>query len=120
MRYRSKLHQDIKRQEREAKEQQKKDYMIKQEKNERIRNYSKNVKDLYMPGGPRSSKSQKRTDIGSDGRSAYVGTDVSSEITSGAKEIRKRLRSGAAQQRHDYNDSAATNNQISVEGSGNK
>ncbi len=59
-----------------------------------MRNYSKNVKDLYMPGGPRSSKSQKRTEASTDGRSAYLNADSDT-----VKEIRPRLRSGAAQDR---------------------
>jgi len=36
--------------------------VVKQEKNERVKNYAKNVKDLYMPG-KRSSKSQVRREI---------------------------------------------------------
>lgn len=75
--------------------------MVKQEKNERIRNYSKNVKDLYMPGGPRSSKSQKRNEMSADGRNAYLGS-VETEATSIRKEIKPRLRSGAAQERNEY------------------
>ena len=55
--FRSKLHAQIKQQEKEAKEQMLKNYMEKQERNERVRNYSKNVKDLYGPGGKRASKS---------------------------------------------------------------
>ena len=57
MNFRSKLHAQIKQQEKEAKEQMLKNYMEKQERNERVRNYSKNVKDLYGPGGKRASKS---------------------------------------------------------------
>ena len=53
--FRSKLHGDIKRQEREAKELHKKELAERQERNERMRSYSKNVQDLHKPGQKRAS-----------------------------------------------------------------
>ena len=76
--------------------------MVKQDKNERVRNYAKNVKDLYMPGkGKRPAISQGQGLSDNEGnansyaeeRKAYLAT----ESDQGApKEIRPRLRSGAA------------------------
>ena len=47
--YKSRLHDNIKRQEREMKEQQIRAFSEKQLKAERAKNYAKNVKDMYMP-----------------------------------------------------------------------
>ena len=68
-----------------------------------MRSYSKNVKDLYMPGAKRISKSVRR-DIATDSeavdeveeRKNYLVSDPETGIK---KEIRPRLRSGANAQR---------------------
>lgn len=62
--FRSKLHDDIKRQEREAKELHKKELAERQERNERMRKYARNVKDLYMPS--KRSSSQRPPALNSD------------------------------------------------------
>ncbi len=103
--FKSKLHSQIKRQEREAKEQFKSAMAVKQEKNERIRNYAKNVKDLYMPAS-RGSRSQNRditndedgtiNSTAADERRSYLGADAENGLR---KEIKPRLRSGVAQVR---------------------
>lgn len=83
--FKSKLHEQIRRQEREAKEAKVRDYMVKQDKNERVRNYAKNVKDLYMPGkGKRPTISQgqglsdNEANINSyaEERKAYLATEA--------------------------------------------
>lgn len=47
--YKSKLHQDIKYENLTAKQQLEREYAEKVQKNERVKNYSKNVKEMYMP-----------------------------------------------------------------------
>jgi len=114
--FRSKLHAQIKQQEKEAKEQMLKNYMEKQERNERVRNYSKNVKDLYAPGGKRASKSQRPIELtdnetteATEDRKNFLMHDSESGIT---KEIRPRLRSGATNQRANNQSEQATPNSL--------
>ena len=88
--FKSKLHDQIRRQERESKEQKVRDYMVKQDKNERIKNYSKNVKDLYMPGkGKRPTVSQGGKGLSdhealmsnnAEERKAYLATEADQGI----------------------------------------
>ena len=75
--------------------------MERQERNERARNYSKNVKELYKPGSLRQSKSLRRnTDIGevapTDDRKSFLIHDPETGLQ---KEIRPRMKSGAALKR---------------------
>lgn len=86
--YKSKLHNQIRQQDRDAKDRQFKNFMEKQDKNDRIKNYSKNVKDLYMPGrGKRPTISQGRlgglsdseainNGVSAQERKAYLATDA--------------------------------------------
>ena len=61
------------------------DYMIKQDKNERIKNYAKNVKDLYMPGkgkrppvsqGHGLSDNEAMMNNNAEERKAYLDTEA--------------------------------------------
>lgn len=47
--YKSRLHADVRRQDKQNKEAKIRAFSEKQHKMERARNYSKNVKDMYMP-----------------------------------------------------------------------
>ena len=61
---RSKLQNNIRKQEKEAKEQQSKDKLEKVERNQRARNYSKNVKEIFKPNSTKDTMmSQKKNQL---------------------------------------------------------
>ena len=70
---------------------------MKQERTQKVKNYSKNVKDLYMPGGVRGSRGGGLTDTdtpsAAEERKLFIGQDSGENNVQ--KQIKTRLRSGA-------------------------
>ena len=55
--YKSKIHQDLRAEKHDAKLQLQREYQDKVEKHARVKNYSKNVKEMYMPSAKERNKS---------------------------------------------------------------
>ena len=77
--FKSSHHQNIKKQEQEKKQKFAREQLEMKERHERAKNYSKNVRDLYIPG--KVSKRESATDTEAtaneqlEERKAYLGQD---------------------------------------------
>lgn len=102
---RSKLQNNIRKQEKEAKEQQSKEKLEKQERHERVRNYSKNVKEIFKPNSSKDTNMSLKKNQLSDyeslpGANAEERKSFLVDPDTGVnKEIKQRLRSGYSENR---------------------
>ena len=108
--YKSKLHQDLRNEKNDAKAQLQREYQDKVEKNTRIKNYSKNVKEMYMPTGKERHKSsnaeRKFIEMGIQGGNGLPAQRSEMDIPVDAygaevpkKKIAMKRRSGTADDR---------------------